>query len=505
VTRLARIFLALVCLSLLAVQGWSSYSSHQTYLSEANRSTINMARALSDHAQASIDLVDTILSANVEQFEQGEPKQDAERMHAFLVDMVRKTPSLQGLFLFDAAGRYQLNSLTVAPPNIRVDDREYFIYHRTHADKAAHVGSPIRGRSSGTWVIPVSRRLNNPDGSFAGVALATIKLDYFKSFYESFAIGRKGTISLMGDNGRFALRLPYNEKDIGLDNSRGPLFQHFLKHGDSGSAIAVSRVDQVERLYAYRHLRSYPLMVFVAPAKEEVLARWRTSTYVNTAGTLVLLAVLLLLGSRMIGQMKERAQLQRELSEAKAALEINNASLELLAMSDGLTGLANRRYFDQHLDIEMKRAIRDQSPIALVMVDVDYFKKFNDHHGHVGGDACLQTVARAVLASQNRPGDVAARFGGEEFAILLPGTNLNGALAVAESVRAAIAGLQIAHGDSPSGILTVSAGVHAVVPARGEPGSLLVEAADRCLYRAKAEGRNRVCAATTAQAAPPQA
>jgi diguanylate cyclase (GGDEF)-like protein len=195
---------------------------------------------------------------------------------------------------------------------------------------------------------------------------------------------------------------------------------------------------------------------------------------------------------------RERPRLQRELSEAKTALEINNASLELLAMSDGLTGLANRRYFDQHLEIELKRAIRNQSPIALVMIDVDHFKKYNDHHGHVGGDAGLQAVAKAVQAGQHRPADVAARFGGEEFAILLPDTDIDGAVAVAESVRAAIAGLRIAHDASPDGILTISAGVHALIPARGDPAHLLVEAADRCLYQAKAEGRNRVCTAMQA-------
>jgi diguanylate cyclase (GGDEF)-like protein len=504
-SRLAMIFLAAVCLSLLAVQGWSTYSAHETYLSEANRSTVNMARALADHAEASIDLVDTILSGVVERVEDGEVTEEPARVHAFLADMVRRTPSLQGLFLYDAQGRWLLNSLAESAPGFNNADREYFIYHRTHTDRTAHVGDPVRSRSSGVWIIPVSRRLDHADGSFAGVALATIRLDYFRSFYESFEIGRKGTISLASDNGRFLLRLPFNEKEIGADISHGPVFRLWREKGQSGSAIRVSRFDGVERLYAYRHLRAYPLLIVVAPSKQEILARWRTSTYAGMAGTLSLLAVLLLLGLHMIRQLIERERLQRELREAKTALEANNASLKLLALSDGLTGLANRRLFDQRLSAEFKRAMRDQSPLALVMIDVDYFKKFNDHHGHVAGDACLQIVAKAVQAGQRRPGDVAARFGGEEFAILLPDTDLHGALAVADSVRAAIAGLRFAHGASPLHILTVSAGVHAVVPARGQPARALVEAADRGLYQAKAEGRNRVCAAAPAQAAAPRA
>jgi diguanylate cyclase (GGDEF)-like protein len=504
-TRFATYFLAAVCLSLLAVQGWSSYSARETYLSEANRSTVNMARALADHAEASIDLVDTLLAGIVERVEDGEVAEEPARVQTFLADMVHRTPSLQGLFLYDAQGRWLLNSLETPAPGFNNADREYFIYHRTHADRTAHIGTPVRSRSSGVWIIPVSRRLNHADGSFAGVALATIKLDYFRSFYESFAIGSKGTIFLVADSGRLLLRLPFHEKEIGADISQGRVFQLWYQMGPSGSAILVSRIDQVERLYAYRHLRRYPLLIGVAPSKQEILARWRTNTYAGVAGTLSLLVVLLLLGLRMIRQLIERDRLQRELRAAKTALGANNASLKLLALSDGLTGLANRRHFDQRLSAEFKRAIRDRSPIALVMIDVDYFKNFNDHHGHVAGDACLQMVGKAVMAGQRRLADVAARFGGEEFAILLPDTGLEGALAVAESVRAAIAGLNFAHGASPLRIVTVSAGVHALVPVRGQPASALVEAADRGLYQAKAEGRNRVCAAAPAQAAAPRA
>jgi diguanylate cyclase (GGDEF)-like protein len=129
------------------------------------------------------------------------------------------------------------------------------------------------------------------------------------------------------------------------------------------------------------------------------------------------------------------------------------------------------------------------------MIDVDFFKKFNDHHGHVAGDACLQAVAKAVMGGQRREGDIAARFGGEEFVILLPNTTIEGALAVAEGVRATIAGARAEHGASPFRIVTISAGVHACIPARGEAPRLLVEAADRGLYQAKEQGRNRVCAA----------
>ena len=490
------VFLGLVCLSLVAVEGWSSYSSRTTILTEANTSTINMARALSDHAEASIDLVDTILSGVTERYDAGELGSNRARFHDVLVAMTRRTPSLQGLFLFDAEGRWILNSLPVNVPTANNADREYFIYHRNHAGQAAHVGNPVRSRSSGVWVLPVSRRLDHPDGSFAGVALATIRIDFFKEFYESFDIGEKGAIFLALDTGAYVVRRPFSQADIGVDISTGPVFTLWKQLGQpTGSAVLVARIDHVERLYTYRHLRRYPLLIAVALSKQEILARWRTITIVGAGGTLVLLAALLWLGTRMIGQMMQRSRLQHELHDAKSALEANNAALQLLALSDGLTGLANRRHFDACLDAELMRATRDGAPLALVMFDVDYFKKFNDLRGHVEGDAALQMVGRAMLAGRRRSGDVAARFGGEEFAMLLPDTDLDGALAVAESIRAAIAAAAFPHGASPLRILTVSAGAHSMIPQRGQNARALIEAADRGLYRAKAEGRNGACAA----------
>lgn len=255
VTGLAMIFLALVCLSLLAVDGWNIYSSRKAYLADANTSTVNMARALADHAEASFDLVDTILSGVVERVQHGELAVEPDRLHGYLKETVASTPALQGLFLYDAAGQWLLNSLPGPSPLLNNGDREYFAFHRMHADKSAHVGDPVRSRSSGAWVIPVSRRLDHADGSFAGVALATVRIEFFRAFYDSFGIGQDGAIVLAFDNGRFLLRRPFNERDIGADFSGGPLFRLWKQNGETGSAILVVRSDKIERLVTYRHLR----------------------------------------------------------------------------------------------------------------------------------------------------------------------------------------------------------------------------------------------------------
>jgi diguanylate cyclase (GGDEF)-like protein/PAS domain S-box-containing protein len=178
-----------------------------------------------------------------------------------------------------------------------------------------------------------------------------------------------------------------------------------------------------------------------------------------------------------------------------------NARLEFLSSHDGLTGLANRRAFDEALAREYRRARRDGAGVALVMLDVDRFKAFNDLYGHPAGDECLRRVAAAIASSVHRPGDVAARYGGEEFAVVLPSTDEMGAMAVAANVQRAVRDLAVVHGGSEWGIATLSAGVAAVMPAPSDdaPDALLREA-DRALYLAKAAGRNAVALGSMARA-----
>lgn len=166
-------------------------------------------------------------------------------------------------------------------------------------------------------------------------------------------------------------------------------------------------------------------------------------------------------------------------------------------MEDGLTGLANRRQFDVTLDSEFSRAMRDASTLALILLDVDCFKQYNDIYGHTAGDECLQTIGRTIAdVAARRPGDLAARYGGEELAVLLPNTDVAAAAALAEKIRSAVRDLKIVHAGAPDGFVTLSAGVDALSPAETrQPPKELIQAADRALYAAKMGGRNRVCTA----------
>ncbi len=190
---------------------------------------------------------------------------------------------------------------------------------------------------------------------------------------------------------------------------------------------------------------------------------------------------------------RELATLVEERTQALAAA---NSKLEALSNSDGLTGIANRRYFDLMLTQEWKRAQRTGEHLALLMVDVDLFKDYNDRYGHVAGDGCLQALAHALELGGRRAGELVARYGGEEFAVLLPNTSGPEAMDAARRIQQAIWSLKLAHAETRPGIVTVSLGAASLVPSREHTPEDLVRIADAALYRAKAAGRDCVQLAT---------
>lgn len=188
--------------------------------------------------------------------------------------------------------------------------------------------------------------------------------------------------------------------------------------------------------------------------------------------------------------------------ETEAQLADAMSELSVLATTDALTGLANRRRFDETLRKEWRRAMRTETPLSLVMLDADHFKRYNDTYGHQAGDACLRALAAAIVSCTKRPGDVSARYGGEEFAVILPGANAEGVTQVAERMRQTVLRLERSHAGSDFGIVTVSIGVATAIPERNSRAETLIAAADAALYAAKRSGRNRVVCHGRADALP---
>ena len=188
----------------------------------------------------------------------------------------------------------------------------------------------------------------------------------------------------------------------------------------------------------------------------------------------------------------QRDEAFRQLHELQRQLEASNRELQRISSQDGLTGLFNRRHFDAYLEQEWARALREGSTMAMVLADIDYFKAFNDHYGHQAGDDCLQRVARVFREVLQRPGDLAARYGGEEFVVVLPKTDLEGAVVIAESIRTRVERLNIPHESSKTtNYVTLSLGVATVRPSPRMHPADLVGLADKALYQAKQKGRNR--------------
>ena len=208
---------------------------------------------------------------------------------------------------------------------------------------------------------------------------------------------------------------------------------------------------------------------------------------VNRVVALLLIWLTAIMGVRLL-------RVKRQVVEHGRELERVNIELNKIARYDALTGVANRRHFDERLQQELLRAVRDKAPLSLLMIDVDFFKKYNDLNGHQAGDTCLIKVALMIASSLRRPADMVARYGGEEFSVILPSTNSAGALDRAEVIRKKIADLVVCHpGSQKNTSVTVSIGVASVAPGDATASTAsLIAAADAALYQVKQSGRNAV-------------
>ena len=348
-------------------------------------------------------------------------------------------------------------------------------------------------------VIPVSVRLNDAAGNFTGVALATVKVDYFRQFYSYYALGERDVLGLiLADTSVLYIR-PFPDSVINKSLSTSPLFKVALKSASSGSATWVSALDGIDRLYGYARLEQYPLIVTAGYDRDRIWSGWLAANSVAALLNLVLLALITGMGVFVIRQVKDSVKNQLELTHVRDELTTINHTLQSLALMDGLTGLANRRQFDALLDQGLQRSRKSGEPISLIMIDIDYFKRYNDTYGHVAGDMCLKKVGGLLKAAMHRHSDMVARYGGEEFAIILPFTSAPEAKHFAERAVTAIRDAGIIHGNMeiPGGVVTISAGCCTIISdGQEDEGERFKEKADRALYAAKHGGRNRAQAET---------
>lgn len=401
-----------------------------------------------------------------------------ELRHMVLFDRSTAAPYKGDLLLVDKHGNILADSTSVIPRTFNLSDRIHFQQHRQDPSLDLKVGGPFISREGfKDWCISFSRRIYAEDGSFVGIASAAMRLVYFKQLFRTLDIGPDSNVTLLNMDGVVLARQPEPEGQemIGKSFASSPNFHRVIDNGN-GSFSANSTFDGKRRLYTFSHVGSLPLIVIVGQSEHEVYAVWQRSAWLVGGAT----------GLLCLGIMWLTFLLRRELCLRQQA----ENELKLRASTDALTGLPNRRKLDEVLTQEWTRAMRAGKPLSLLVIDVDYFKAFNDRHGHPGGDEALRNVAITLAESIRRPADFVARYGGEEFVAVLPETDLEGARAVAEKIRAAVQDLPLFANDIKP--LTVSIGIAMRTVQSGDALEDLFKTADDALYNAKNNGRNRV-------------
>ena len=454
----------------------------------AEQSSTNLVLALERDIERNLTIYDLSVQGTIETL--GEPGIDAvapDIRHSALFDRAATAEYLASLLVLDAHGDVVGDSTALSPHKLYLGDRDYFLVHQQHPDAGLFISKPFRSRlRNGDESMSISRRIPSPDGSFRGVVVGSMRLAYFQTLFDRLDLGQHGSVTLAREDGQLIVRQPPAPT---LMDAQAAQTEPFLRlaAAPAGHFVMVSEADGVERYYTYRRIGGLPLMVTVALGVDDIFADWR-----HKAASIG--SILLVLSAATIALcLLFRREMQRRLT-AEAALLASAERLSVMAATDGLTGLANRRVFEAELVQEWKRAVRAHTPLALLLLDADWFKPFNDLYGHQEGDDVLRKIAACMQRLIRRPADLGARYGGEEFVVLLPNADLQGASAAAALICDGVAALDIKHDGSVLGRVTVSIGVASMRPQLGDDECELVRRADQALYDAKRSGRGRVVA-----------
>lgn len=463
-----------VCVALIGTEAWQS---HQVYRDNIRRNEIvtqNTARSMAEQAETTLVTADTIVASLVERVEaEGTGPEARTRLYHLITSLAAALPAIHEMGIMDSRGNAIVKSLVAHPVGLNYAERDYFRFHATHTDRGPLLGERIKSKVDGTINVTVTRRIDNPDGSFAGVVVTSVAMSFFQHLFDQVQAKSGGIISLFADDGTFLVRSPPMPEDVAswAVAGSGELGVQLRRHPDAGTVTFTSVVDGVRRRGAYSRLGLFPLTVLVAQSEWDIQSSWRTELRTHAIILGCVLIVVITLGRRA----------------AKAT-----RMLEQQALQDGLTGLPNRRAFDARLEQELRRAERSGQPLSVIMIDIDHFKAYNDYHGHFAGDECLRAVANTIRNCLRRASDFAARYGGEEIVVVLPGADAGQARAVAHAMRRSVRLLAAPQADHLGGVVTFSAGVATYWPGEAAGLRALLDDADAALYAAKAAGRDTI-------------
>jgi diguanylate cyclase (GGDEF)-like protein len=471
---------------------WHGY---QQYQKRTQLSAQNLGIVLGESIVNSFQSINLTLLAVIDDVKTAKLQRnpDVQKIAKSLDGWQSRVPGLAALRVVDASGYIEYGNGIDANLKMSVADRDYFKKLVVDANAGMVVSKPLLGRIVNKWILICARRINTADGGFGGIVYGTIELEGMAERLSGkrLQLGEHDVFTLRDTDNNVVLRYEKKKQDTQTLGQRvaTPREDAILRTGATdGFITGLSPVDHIERIFYFQKIAALPLTLNVGLSVDDAFSGWRRDAII--AGiTAFIFVVFTVLGSRLIyvAQLR-KLQLLSDLKES-------NRKLAELSTTDGLTGIANRRRFDQVLTDEWRRAARNGQPLAVAMIDVDLFKSYNDHYGHQQGDSCLRNVARIFAQRICRAGDLIARYGGEEFAFIGPAADAVSAQHFVETIRLALEKLALPHAMSPMACVTVSVGLAVMAPVEGQDPAILIKKADEALYQAKAQGRNRVVVA----------
>ena len=469
-----------ICIFILIVVifGYASYEDRQNAWRLGEQSVRNVARLAEQAIGREFELYDLSLQEVLDGLQDSQVMSLDPTMKAkILFDRSASADGLGYIIVTDRAGNIVIDSKSTDPRTGNLADREYFKYHLTHDDPQPYVSNPFLARYSGNVpTIALSRRISAPDGSFLGIVSGNMRIAHLESILQKVSLGTAGGLALRREDGTLIARsFPLPKMSVLHWEGSDP-----AQNAEASEGTFSRRTDDgLERLYAFRRIAGTSLILIAGVPVRDILGSWVLRTIILGCMIFATAASIVFLVVSLVREVARRASAER--------------MAHLLAHTDGLTGVANRRAFDEALPRDMQNAARAGTHLSLLMLDVDWFKNYNDIYGHLSGDLALKQIAATLQGAIRIESDLLARFGGEEFAIVIAHDDPHGAAIVARRVLDAVGDLVIVHPASRFGHMTVSCGV-ATCASGGmsfQPETLIA-AADAALYRAKSGGRNCV-------------
>ncbi|THF53709.1 diguanylate cyclase [Allorhizobium terrae] len=598
--------IATICAAMfVGLAAWTELSNWQTQVSRINSYLEQTAKAIAQHTDDVIEVAKQPLVGLVLQVRNNNDTmlQKLELMRT-MREVTRNSPYLRSLAYLGADGRLIESTTNVFSAGVDLSDRAYFIHHQHSEDLSPRADGPFKGPVTNEWFMTLSQRLNDREGHFAGVMVATIDIRMFVNFFKGFSFPGEATLAMIDGDGRLLVRSPMDESALGTNLSQTPFYRDALLAKGSGNYPYRSPFDGVFKQSGYYTSQATHIAVLVAIPQKDILWYWVTVSKTRWLFSLAAICAALAMALRLRHNMAmaRRNQLMIAARDAEFQLIANASSdlieklddnglreyvsaasrsvlevdpgdivgksvldgydaevkqywsealaniaagssierlvfrrtrksgetawletvitrvrhfdvgggmvaitrdvtsqrllqeeLDRLANTDELTQLSNKRHFNAQLRLRTAEARANGQPFSLLLMDVDRFKLFNDTYGHLPGDTCLRRIA-AEISTSIRPGmDLAARYGGEEIAVLLPGLGEDEAWDRADMIRQRIAALEIEHAKNlPWACVTVSIGVATLAVEQNESDEALIVRADQALYQAKNSGRNTV-------------